>query len=297
MEKDYKNYVVKTVSLVDSVKDAFQSLNRDDKDKYVIPSDRTALAQTLFLFDSANPDDRRQLVTDDYRQARISVRLYNYGSSEYLDFFQSVNRDMELIFSPLKSSYSGLEYEITGGLALMMELFEYMSWSQVKSFGLALVVVSIILLVVFGSVKTGLIAILPNVFPVLVTFGIMGFLGIPLDADTLIIAPLVIGVSVDDTIHFLVHYRMEFQQNNDKFGAIAGSIKQSGQAICFTSLIIVLGFLILVISIHQGMAHFGLLIAVAFSAAVLADLLWLPSLVAMTNIKFARKKEAPHVAS
>ncbi|MCG8335524.1 MAG: MMPL family transporter [Proteobacteria bacterium] len=297
LEKDYKNYVVKTVSLVDSVKDAFQSLNRDDKDKYVIPSDRTALAQTLFLFDSANPDDRRQLVTDDYRQARISVRLYNYGSSEYLDFFQSVNRDMELIFSPLKSSYSGLEYEITGGLALMMELFEYMSWSQVKSFGLALVVVSIILLVVFGSVKTGLIAILPNVFPVLVTFGIMGFLGIPLDADTLIIAPLVIGVSVDDTIHFLVHYRMEFQQNNDKFGAIAGSIKQSGQAICFTSLIIVLGFLILVISIHQGMAHFGLLIAVAFSAAVLADLLWLPSLVAMTNIKFARKKEAPHVAS
>ncbi len=297
LENEYKDYVVKTVSLVGSVKDAFQSLNEDDKNMYVIPQDRTTLAQTLFLFDSANPDDRRQLVTDDYSQARISVRLYNYGSSEYLDFFQAVKRDMELIFSPLKSSYSDLDYEITGGLALMMELFEYMSWSQVKSFGLVLIVVSIILLLVFGSVRTGLVAILPNIFSVLVTFGIMGFFGIPLDADTLIIAPLVIGVSVDDTIHFLVHYRIEFEQSNNKSEAIVRSIRETGQAICFTSLIIVLGFLILVISIHQGMAHFGILIAVAFSAAVLADLLWLPSLVSLANIGFARKKEVSHVAS
>ncbi|MBT6500635.1 MAG: MMPL family transporter, partial [Deltaproteobacteria bacterium] len=239
--------------------------------------------QTLFLFDSANPDDRQLLVTDDYREGRIAVRLYNYGSIAYLDFLKEVKQKISELFDPLKSDFPGIEVQITGGLALMMQMIDYISWSQIQSFGLALIVISILLLFVFGSLKLGLIALIPNIFPVLMTFGTMGLLGIPLDGDTLIIAPIVIGIAVDDTIHFLSHFRVELSESGKITDAIVLSIKEVGQAISFSTIILVLGFLTLTVSTHMGMARFGYLTAIAFISALLADLLLLPALCYLTH--------------
>jgi uncharacterized protein len=275
---EHTDFVVRAESLVNVVKNTFQLLNENRKDAYRIPQERPMLEQTLFLFDMANPDDRQQLVTDDYRHGRISVRLFNFGSVEYLQFFAAVRQEIEDVFSPLQKAYPGLQVTITGGLALMMELTDYMSWSQIQSFGLALGVISVILLFIFGSIRFGLMALLPNLFPVLVTFGTMGLLGIPLDADTLIIAPIVIGIAVDDTIHFLTHFRAHLLESGDVIRAIRETTEEVGQAISFTSIILILGFLMLVFSTHLGMAHFGYLVAVAFFSALAADLLLLPAL-------------------
>ena len=283
---EYKELVVKTDSLVQVVKNSYQALNENRPEMYIIPQDRPTLEQTLFLFDSANADDRRLLVSDDYSQGRISVRLHNYGSQKYIRFFDQAAREIADIFAPLKKDYPDLEVAFTGSLALTMKMADYIGWSQIKSFGLALLVITLMLFLVFGSLKAGLVAVIPNLIPIVVTFGVMGLLGIPLDADTLIIAPIVIGIAVDDTIHFLTHYRAEYIEHRDFIIAIKNSIKEVGQAITFTSLILVIGFLILLISKHQGMANFGILTAVAFFSALLADLLLLPSLCILLKLRF-----------
>lgn len=283
MESSQRKFVTKTVSLVNIVKSSFQALNEDREEMYKIPQDRPMLAQTLLLFDSANQEDRKLLATDDYRQARIAVRLQNYGTQEYLPFFKFVQQELEQIFSPLKKAYPGFEAQITGGLALMMRTHDYIAWSQIQSFALAFGVISLLLLIVFGSVKTGLLAMVPNAFPILVTFGAMGLFRIPLDADTLLIAPIVIGIAVDDTIHFLSHYRTLVIGGANHLEAITSSMREVGHAIVFTSLILVLGLSILVFSTLQGMANFGVLTAVAFISALLADLLLLPAICSLSK--------------
>ncbi|MBU2515201.1 MMPL family transporter [bacterium] len=292
LKEEQPEFVVRTDSLVNVVKNSYQVLNQNRPEMYIIPQEKKTLQQTLFLFDMANPDDRKLLVTDDYAQGRISIRLKNYGSIEYLPFFEAVQKKAEEIFSPLKQQYPDMEVDITGGLALMMQLVDYMSWSQVQSFGLALIVITIMLLFVFGSPKIGLMGMIPNIFPVVTTFGVMGFFDISLDADTLIIAPIVIGIAVDDTIHFLTHFRTELLETDNVITAIVNSIREVGQAICFSTVILVLGFLALVFSSHLGMAHFGYLTAVAFISALLADLLLLPSLCVLFN-KRGEKERVP----
>lgn len=289
--EEHSAFAMNTTSLVNVVKNSYQVLNRNREEMYKIPQDRRTLAQTLFLFDSANPDDRKLLVTDDYALGRLTVRVKNYGSIEYLEFFEAVQSKIDELFSPLKSDYPEMNIELTGGLALMMELVDYMSWSQVQSFGLALLVITIMLLFVFGSPKIGLMGMIPNLFPVIMTFGTMGFFDIPLDADTLIIAPVVIGIAVDDTIHFLTHFRTEMVETGDVTGAIKNSIFEVGQAITFSTIILVAGFIVLIFCSHQGMAHFGYLTAVAFISALLADLFLLPSLCSF----FKRRREGEPV--
>ena len=295
LEETYPHLVTRSHSLVDITKDSFRTLNEGRQEMYRIPEDPAVLGNTLFMFNNANPKDRRRVVTDDYAMGQISVSLRNAGSHEYSVLIREVETWATQRFQPLKTHYPELEIGATGTLALMMMLTDYISWSQIKSFGLALVVISVLLLLVFGSFRAGLVALFPNLFPILTIFGLMGWFGIPLDADTLLVAPITIGIAVDDTIHFLTHYRTEFVQHGDARRAVIQSFRETGQAITFTSIILSLGFLIFLFSSHNGLSNFGVMSAVAFFTAVLADLFLLPSLCLLTGLRFG--KEAPTVAS
>ena len=280
--------VLHDLASVDVTKDSFRALNEARPEMYRIPQERTVLAQTLLLFDLANPDDREVLVPADYSEGRITIRMLNYGSQDYIEFFEEVQSQVEAVFEPLRNRYPDMDVGITGNLPLMMKMADHVGRAQIQSFALVLVVVTLLLLFVFGSVRAGLVAMVPNVYPALVTFGVMGLWDIPLDADTLILAPMVIGISVDDTIHFLTHYRNALARGSDVRSAIGATIAEVGQAITFTSVILMVGFLILITSNHLGMARFGLLIAVAFGTALLADLLLFPALLRICGVRFSR---------
>ncbi len=289
IEAKHQKIVAKTSSLVNVTKDSFKTLNEGREEMYIIPQDPHILEQTLFLFNNANPKDRRQLVSDNYRMGRIGINLKNLGSQQGMVFISDVQSHMDELFAPLRTTYPNLEVTITGQLSLMAMMAEYISWSQIKSFGLALVVISLLLLVVFGSKRIGLVAVLPNIFPVITIFGIMGYLDIPLDVDTLLIAPITIGIAVDDTIHFLTHYRLEMQKHGDMQKAIIHAFREAGQAIAFTSLILSIGFLIFIFSIHQGLSNFGIFSAIAIMTALLADLFLLPSMCVVFNAQFSQE--------
>jgi len=291
LEREHPSFVVRTDSLANAAKRSFRVLNEDRPEYYAIPEERDVLAQTLLLFDMAAPEDREVLVPDDYSAGRITVRLFNYGSSEYSAFFGEVRREIDDVFGPLRVDYPEMRIGLAGGLPLIMGMADAYSRAQIESFGLVLVVVTVLLLGVFGSVRVGLVAMVPNVYPALITFGVMGLGNIPLDVDTLVIAPMLIGIAVDDTIHFVTHYRVFLAETGDGWSAIRRTLHEVGQAIVFTSVILVLGFLVLILSNHEGLANFGLLIAVAFGTALLADLLLLPVLLSLMDEGFGRRSD------
>jgi len=290
IKKHHSKKIIKTISLVNVAKDSYKALNEGKDEMYIIPADPMVLEQTLFLFNNANPKDRRRLVSDDYSKGRVGIHSVNVGSIESIELMDRMQSFMDDEFHSLKQKYPDLEITLTGNMALLSIMLDYISWSQIKSFGMALIVISIVLLIVLGSIKAGLIAMVPNLFPILMTFGLMGFLKIPLDADTLIIAPIIIGLAVDDTIHFLAHFRLEVKKFKDIKKATLYAIREAGQAITFTTLILSIGFLVFIFSFHNGLSHFGIFSAVAIITALLSDLFLLPALCMTFNMDFKKKE-------
>jgi len=286
--QNYGDTIIKTISLVNVVKESYKALNNDDPNKYIIPADARVLKQVLFLFGNANPSDRRRLVSDDYSRARIGVNSINVSSSEAIKIIEQIQQFVDKKFHPLKDRYKDLNIRLTGNMAMLAIMLEYVSWSQIKSFSLALGTISIILLLVLGSWKAGAVSLIPNLFPVLASFGLMGFFGIPLDADTLLVAPIIMGLAVDDTIHFMTHFRLEMQIYGNIPKAVIYSIREAGQAITFTSIILSCSFLVFILSFHNGLSHFGVFSAIAILTALISDLFLLPALCQAMGLNFEK---------
>lgn len=278
-EQQYPTHVVKTFSLADYVKDTHKVMKEGQDAFYTIPEDPRLTAQLLYLFNNANPVDRRNLVSDDYSKSHISLHLRNAGTFEYTAFFDEIQNDMERIFSPLRSEYPDMQLQVTGSLTLMMELIDHIAWTQLKSFSLALLTITAIMIVTLGSLQAGIISMLPNLLPAIFTFGVMGLLDIPLDTDTLVIAPIIIGIAVDDTIHFLAHYKDAWFEHGDVGIALSNTVNEVGQAVTFTTLILGIGFSVLAFSDYLGLAKPGVFGSAAIFIALSADLLFLPALI------------------
>lgn len=289
VEQTYSEFVVTSNSLADVVKETHATM-QDGSDRYrTIPDSEIAVAQLLYLFNSANPEARRALVNDDYSASHINFTLLNAGSSEYSEFFASIQQDIIAAFEPLRDQYPDMDVHATGSLAMMMRLMDDLSRSQFESLTLAVVIISALMILTLGSIQAGLLAIIPNLIPATLTFGLMGLLAIPLDGDTLMIAPLIIGIAVDDTIHFITHYRMALAKFNDMKLALINTIKEVGQAVTFTSLILGCGFFMLSFSDYLGIAKVGMFGSLAIFVALLCDLLFFPALIMWFKPRFGQK--------
>ena len=288
VKESYSKYIIRTNSLADLVKETHAIMQGDEQYR-TIPDSQITVSQLLYLFNSANPEERRALVSDDYSKSHISIQLKNAGSNEYAEFFEGIRKDISNEFDTLKDRYPNLDVEITGTFAMMMRLADDLSRNQFKSLAIAAVVISSLLMVTLGSLQAGAMSIVPNLIPATLAFGLMGLLGIPLDTDTLMIAPLIIGIAVDDTIHFISHYRMSLAENNDMQLALVETIKEVGQAVTFTTLILGFGFFMLTFSDYLGLAKIGGFGSLAIFVALLCDLLFFPALIMIFKPKFGQK--------
>ena len=288
IEDSYSDYIIRTNSLADLVKDT-HAIMQSSEEFRTIPDSQIAVSQLLYLFNSSNPEERRALVSDDFSKSHISVQLRNAGSEEYKDFFDEIQKDINNEFNKLTATYPELKVQITGSFALMMRLADDISKNQFKSLAIAAVVISLLMMLTLGSLQAGVISIVPNLIPATLAFGLMGLLGISLDTDTLMIAPLIIGIAVDDTIHFISHYRMSLAQNHNMKIALVETIKEVGQAVTFTTLILGCGFFMLTFSDYLGLAKIGGFGSLAIFVALLCDLLFFPALIMIFKPKFGQK--------
>ena len=290
IESKYSPLLAKTNSLVDIVKNTNQVLNENREEFYQVPQNGAVLEQTLFLFNNANPEDRRHMVSDDYSQARISINAGYAGYAKLVELITNVEREKELVFSSLKSAYPNMKVDLTGGLRLDVQTNYYTGKAFYRSFLQALIVISLLLLFIFGSLRVGLfVAMIPNLLPVVTIFGLMGWLGLPIEPFSALIAPIIIGLAVDDTIHFLTNYRMEVLKSGDIEDAIDKTLKEVGQAVIFTSVILALGFGVMAFSSYLFISNFGIFSALAILVALLGDLLLLPASCRVLKVRFDSK--------
>jgi predicted RND superfamily exporter protein len=289
IEERYPDEITRTYSLANIVKDTYQIMNNDDPAYYRVPDSRQMISQLLYLFNSANPDDRRSLVSDDYSRSHISINAYNAGSYQYQRFFLELAEDIEDTFGELQDTYPELDVHVTGSMAIMMRMTDEIARSQFNSFAYAIAMISVIMIVTLGSLQGGLMAMVPNLIPALLGFGLMGLLGVPLDTDTLLIAPLIMGIAVDDTVHFMTHYRVELTRTASISEALTSTIRDVGQAVMFTTMILGMGFALLSFSGYLGMAKMGFFGSAAIFVALLCDLFMIPAMVIIFKPTFGVK--------
>ena len=289
VESRYPEIIGRTNSLANIVKDINQIMNEDDPEFYRIPDSTQAISQLLFMFNSANPEDRRNLVSDDYSRSHISITVRNLGSYEYKELFDDVSLDVQETFSDIEKDFPNLDVNLTGSMATLMVVADEIATSQFNSFALALLIVSLIMIIALGSLGGGIMGMVPNAIPAFLAFGLMGLFGIPLDVDSLLIAPLILGIAVDDTIHFMTHYRVELSKTGSIAEALDSAIKEVGQAVMFTTMVIGLGFAVLSFSDYLGMAKVGFFGSIAIFVALLCDLFLIPAMIIIFKPKFGVK--------
>jgi hypothetical protein len=210
-----------------------------------------------------------------YYLSKTNILLFTHISSSR-DFLET----REKILAHVQENFSkDLTFDVTGLGMVVSASSDLLTKGQVKSLSLTVVLVFSIMFLLFLSSKVGLVAIVPNLFPIVVNFGIMGWLGIELSMVTSLIASIAIGLAVDDTIHYLVRYNREFKKSLDDKRALTETIKHVGKPIVFTTLTIGIGFAVLTLSSFKPTAIFGVMMVITMLSALVGDLILLPSLM------------------
>jgi predicted RND superfamily exporter protein len=266
-------FVKKTYSIVDLVKDINQSFHGGDPAYYVIPENRELVAQLLLVYEMSGGEELEEYVSSDYSRANLEIRCRNTDTSKY----QAFHRNMEsyLESHPLKQS----TVTLTGIGRLWIQLAEYIIQSQVFGFGLAFIIITGMMCFVYRSFKIGFVSMLPNMSPILLTMGFMGFSGISLDYTKLLIANIAIGIVVDDSIHFVTRFHHEFDRCGSYRKALYGAFDSVGRAVTITTVVLVCGFMVFTLSLLDSMFMFGLLSSITFAIALVAEFLLMPVLI------------------
>ena len=285
IETSYPELVTHNWTLNNQLKQTHRKLNENREEYYTVPDNPQLVSQLLVLIEGGDYENLERLVSLDYANARMSISLKTIGSKKSVELLKVVQPGIEKILLPLKERYPELKVTLTGGVGAWARVFDAISWSQIQSFGLAFLIISLIMFGIFGSVKLGLVAILPNTFPMLTVFGLMGWLDFNLDITTLMTAPIIIGIAVDDTIHFITHYRLSLLKGASISEAIHATLHEVGQAIIFTTLILMSIFLFFIPVSHVGVSRFSILAVIAVFSALLADLFLLPALCRVLRVR------------
>ncbi len=265
--------VTKTYSIVDIVKDLNQSFHENDPAYYAIPETREEVAQYLLLYESSGGEEAEEYVTSDYRRANLELRLKMDATAAMKRLVDGLDAHLEEV--PLKHSTVSL----TGIGALWLVLMDYILSSQIQGFAIAFTVITLVMIGIFRSVKIGVISMVPNLAPVFLALGAMGWFGISLDYTKATIAAIALGISVDDTIHLMTRFHHEFGKCRNYEQALRDSLGDVGRALLITSIALVLGFIALTYSEMRSQAFYGLLLASSIVAALVADFFFMPALV------------------
>ncbi len=180
---------------------------------------------------------------------------------------------------------------LTGKALVFQKGTKYLVTNLVISLSLAVLLIALFMAWMFRSVRMILVSLIPNLLPLLVTAGLMGFLGVPIKPSTILVFSIAFGISVDDTIHFLAKYRQELIANNWRIKkSVYAALRETGVSMFYTSIVLFFGFSVFTISSFGGTVALGALVSATLLFAMLANLLLLPSLLLSLEKSIANKR-------
>jgi len=260
--------VTRTVSIVDFMKEVDRVWRGRGERPGVLPETRKNAADFFLLLEG----EVDSLVQDNYSVARVTTRIRLADEKPFLEAFPAVRQRIVD-----RAAEAGFEVRFTGFMSLMARMEAYLLDSQMDSLALAFVVITVLMIVLLGSVRIGVFSMIPNFLPIMVGMAIMVPAGVSLDTGTVMIGPIALGLIVDDTIHFLLRFSRAVKRGDSVDDSIARTMEETGRPIIITSVILACGFLILTLGSFAPNANFGLVNAAVILLALLADLVLLPA--------------------
>lgn len=272
----------RTTSILDILKDLNQTLNDGDRTYYRIPDTEDEVAQMMLLYENAGGTESEYWMDYDYRRLRLMVEMSDYNSGE-------AERELAEIEQRAARLFPGAKITAVGNLPQFTTMMQYLVRGQIQSFLISVLIIGMILMIVFQSVRIGLIGLIPNLFPAICVGGYMGWSGIPLDMMTACIIPMMLGMAVDDTIHFINHAKLEYDRKRHYQTAIRRTFRVVGVAIVTTSVITSAVFAGFMDSCCLQFFNFGWLAVIGIMTALISDLFITPVLVERFHV-FGKEK-------
>lgn len=264
----------KVWALPDVLKETNRALNEDKQSSYTVPDSRELIAQELILFESSGSDDLEDFTDSSYRTARISIVAPFADAILYADY-------TEKVFDYLSQQFPNNSVTLTGKIKLFVHIITNSVTSMAKSYTFAIVIITLLMIVLVGRIRIGLMSMAANVTPIICVLGLMGMLSIPLDLSTMLVGSLILGIVVDDTIHFLHHFRRAFEETANVEQAVRETLYTTGRALFITSMVLCGGFFIYMVAYLANNVRFGIISGTAVLFALAADFFLVPALLAL----------------
>jgi len=261
-----------------SITAVYKSINRamngDEAKDYFFPESRSEF-ESIQKFASIIPQNEFNiLVNADRTKTRIAAKVKDIGT-------ERINKLIEGIYDFKNENINPdlFSIRVTGTGVIFDKNNVYLRQSIIVGLGIAFLIISLIMALLFRSFKMVVISLIPNIFPLLFGGALMGYFNIPLDAPTAIIFAIAFGIAVDDTIHFLSKYKIERLAGKSMEDSLHATVTETGKAIIITSIILFFGFMILIFSKTIGIVFVGILVSGTLFSAVVADLVLIPPLI------------------
>lgn len=288
------DYISQPISVVSFAKAARQAYYNQSPGFYSLPNRRDMGFIMGYLSEGETQEISESFIDSTGQYVRVSLKIADIGSSRLDSLVNGVIApQIDSIFMDSK-----MDVNVTGTTLMFIKGNKFLIENLLTSMIIAFFVIALIMAMLFRNVKMIIISIIPNIIPLLITAGIMGFFGIPLKPSTALIFSIVFGISIDDSIHFLAKYRQElFAKKFNVSKAISKSIRETGSSMIYTSIILFFGFIIFILSEFGGTIALGKLTSITLFFAMITNVVVLPALILQFDSGKRDKTKHPLIES
>ncbi len=277
----------KSLSVAEVLKFSKQAFYNGDESMYGMPNNQEK--NFILKYIPKVENNKRSIVNSfvdtTMRYTRISTQMANIGTYDIQRISDELRPRIDSIFPKDK-----FDVELTGTSVVFLKGTKYLVRNLFTSLLLALVIITILMALLFTSMRMILISLVPNILPLLMTAAMMGYIGIPIKPSTVLIFSIALGISVDNAIHFLSRYRLQLKLNNWKIKDSAiEALRETGFSMIYSSVVLFFGFIIFVLSSFGGTESLGYLIAFTLVIALLSNLFLLTSLILSLDKRITTK--------
>jgi len=285
----------KPVSVVEVVKSAKQAFYRGNPKMYEMPNSQEKnfiLSYVPQLGEKNKKSILDSFVDSTFSKTRISIQMANIGTNDIERILSDLKPKVDSIFPPGK-----FDVLMTGTSVVFLKGTDYLVKNLFMSLTLAVIIITLLMALIFSSVRMIIISLIPNIIPQIMTAGMMGYFGISIKPSTILIFSIALGISVDNTIHFLSRYRLQLKHNNWKIKiSVLAALKETAYSMIYSAIVLFFGFFIFTLSSFGGTEALGYLVSFTLVVALFSNLFVLPSLLLTLDQRAITKAfKEPHM--
>jgi len=272
--KSDKYFVGKTLSITSIIKEINRALHENNNKYYTIPTDKTLIAEEFLLFENSS-DDLEQIVDNNFRKTKITIRMPWIDAVTYRPFLITLQKMVDSHLGDYSTSV------ITGIIPMMVKTVNSSLKSTFNSYIISYGFIAVLMILLLGDIKLGLVSMIPNIAPVIVGLSAMLIFKMNLDMFTILIGAIAIGLAVDDTIHFMHNFKRYYFELKDTKRAVEETFYTTGKAMVITSIVLSLGFYVYMFASLTNLINFGILAGGAITIALFSNIILGPALLTL----------------